>query len=157
MTYRFATPDRIELRPFRSLPMQGFAVVILLFFALIMIPLVAMIGTVLLWGLLPFALITVAALWTGLRRNYKDAEILEVLEMDGNDLTLTRTNPDGQVQEWRCNIHWVRVTKHDKGGPVPHYITLSGNGREVEIGAFLSEDERPVLYDDLQRYVAKRR
>jgi uncharacterized membrane protein len=32
---------------------------------------------------------------------------------------------------------------------VPNYVTLSGNGREVEIGAFLSEDERKALYQDL--------
>ena len=38
---------------------------------------------------------------------------------------------------------------HEKGGPVPHYVTLSGKGREVEIGAFLSEDERKALYGEL--------
>ena len=34
---------------------------------------------------------------------------------------------------------------------MPHYITLKGKGREVEIGAFLSEEERLSLYDDLNR------
>jgi uncharacterized membrane protein len=42
---------------------------------------------------------------------------------------------------------------HPKGGPVPNYVTLSGNGREVEIGAFLSEEERKALYDDLRHLV----
>ena len=32
---------------------------------------------------------------------------------------------------------------------MPHYVTLCGKGREVEIGAFLSEDERVSLYDEL--------
>ena len=157
MTYRWITPDRMELRPHRSLPPAGFAVVILLFFAFISIPLGALVGTVLLWGLLPFAMLAVAALWWGLRRSYRDGEILEVLEVDGHDLLLTRTDPDGSQKEWRCNLHWVRVTKHDKGGPVPQYVTLTGNGREVEVGAFLSEDERPELFSDLQRWIADRR
>lgn len=157
MTYRWTTPDRMELRPYRSLPLRGFAIVIMTFFAFITIPLAAMVGTVLLWGLLPFALMAIGALWWGLRRSYRDAEILEVLEVVGHDLVLTRTDPDGKTQDWRCNLHWVRVTKHDKGGPVPHYVTLNGNGREVEIGAFLSEDERPALYEDLERFVGNRR
>jgi uncharacterized membrane protein len=33
---------------------------------------------------------------------------------------------------------------------VPQYLTLRGGGRVVEIGAFLSQDERPVLARDLQ-------
>ena len=77
-----------------SLPLKGFAIVIMLFFALITIPLAALVGTILLWGLLPFALMAIAALWWGLRRSYRDGEVLEVLEIDGNDLVLTRTEPD---------------------------------------------------------------
>jgi uncharacterized membrane protein len=157
MTYQLISPDRMELRPHRSLPLRGFAVVILTFFAFITIPLAAMVGTVLLWGLLPFALMAIGALWWGLRRSYRDGDILEVLEIVGDDLILTRTNPDGSTQDWRCNLHWVRVTNHETGGPVPHYVTLNGNGREVEIGAFLSEEERPALYADLQRLISARR
>ena len=33
---------------------------------------------------------------------------------------------------------------------MPFYVTLNGNGREVEIGAFLSEDERKSLYEELR-------
>jgi uncharacterized membrane protein len=43
------------------------------------------------------------------------------------------------------------VTLHPKGGPIPNYVTLSGNGREVEIGSFLSEPERLSLYDELSK------
>jgi uncharacterized membrane protein len=38
-------------------------------------------------------------------------------------------------------------------GPLPNYVTLSGNGREVEIGAFLSEDERKSLFKELTERV----
>jgi uncharacterized membrane protein len=32
---------------------------------------------------------------------------------------------------------------------VPFYVTLTGNGRTVEIGAFLSEEERKDLFNEL--------
>ena len=32
---------------------------------------------------------------------------------------------------------------------MPFYVTLTGNGRTVEIGAFLSEDERKDLFNEL--------
>ena len=44
---------------------------------------------------------------------------------------------------------------HETDGPVPHYVTLKGMGREVEIGAFLSEEERITLYDDLSAALKK--
>lgn len=39
---------------------------------------------------------------------------------------------------------------YPEGGPVPQYLTLKGGGREVEIGAFLSPEEREALYPDIR-------
>ena len=58
--------------------------------------------------------------------------------------------------EWQANPHWVRVTLHKTGGPVPNYLTLRGNGREVEIGAFLAEEERLTLQHELRRALSRR-
>ena len=44
---------------------------------------------------------------------------------------------------------------YDKEGPVLNYITLSGNGREVELGSFLGEDERQELFDELNGLLNK--
>jgi uncharacterized membrane protein len=33
---------------------------------------------------------------------------------------------------------------------VPNYLTLKGEGREVELGAFLSEEERVALHAALR-------
>jgi uncharacterized membrane protein len=38
---------------------------------------------------------------------------------------------------------------------VPNYLTLKGNGREVEIGAFLSEPERLTLRRELMAALAQ--
>lgn len=150
MPYRWTSDTDLELSPHRSLPPKGFAAVILTFFTLVMIPLSAFLGTMALWGLLPFALLALWGLWWGLRRSYADGLITEHLQIGAAETRLTRHGPRGEVKEWLCNSYWVRVTDHEAGGPVPHYLTLSGNGREVEIGAFLSEDERKRLLPELR-------
>ena len=145
----------LKLWPHRSLPAHGFAATILGIFTLSTIPLYGLIGTVLLWGVLPFMLLALAAMWYALRRNDRDLQIVETLRLTPGNLHLTRHNHKGAPQEWRCNPYWTQVNLHPKGGPVPHYVTLSGAGREVEIGAFLSEDERKSLYAELSDKVRR--
>lgn len=141
----------LHLWPHQSLQPRGFAGFILITFALSLMPLFAVMGSVVLWGLLPFMLAALAGIWFALTRSRKDAQILEVLTLSDDRAHLLRRNPRGDVQEWDCNRYWAKPTIHEKDGPVPYYVTLSGNGREVEIGAFLSEEERVTLFDELTR------
>ena len=153
------TPEasRLEAWPYRSLPKTGFAVVIGIAYGLIVLPLLAVLGTVALWGLLPFSIAAVAALWWGLQRSYRDGEILEELVITEDTLSLKRSHPREPVKEFSCNPYWASVEMHLTGGPVPHYITIKGSNREVEIGAFLSEDERRRLYGDLSEILMQAR
>lgn len=48
----------------------------------------------------------------------------------------------------------MRLTLHRTGGPVANDLTLKGEGREVELGAFLVEDERIVLQGELRARIA---
>ncbi|WP_370287343.1 DUF2244 domain-containing protein [Pseudooceanicola nanhaiensis] len=158
MPYEWSDSRRhLTLWPYRSLPRNGFAAVIGLFFLLAMIPLFGLLGTVLLWGLLPFGLGALAALWFGLRLSYRSGEVVEMLSISPERTRLLRRNPDGSEQSWECNTYWARVEMHLKGGPVPYYVTLNGNGRRVEIGAFLSEDERRALHGELASELAAQR
>ncbi|WP_323008199.1 DUF2244 domain-containing protein [Pseudorhodobacter sp.] len=141
----------LHLWPYRSLPRRGFVAFIggtALLFAL---PLLAVLGSPVLWGLLPFLIVAVSALYWALQRSYRDGEIIETLTLQQNRLHLTRLGPRGKRQEWEANPHWVRVDLHAKGGPVPDYITLSGGKRVVELGAFLSEEERVALAAELRQ------
>ena len=149
------TDDHSELHlwPHQSLPPDGFVIFMGATSLLITVPLVPLFGTVLLWGLLPFLALAVAGLWFALNRSRHKAQVIEVLTLDDIDAHLIRRNPDGREQEWQCNRHWARAELHEKDGPVPAYVTLIGAGREVEIGAFLSEDERRALYDDLMAWL----
>lgn len=139
----------MHLWPYNSLPRRGMAVFVLSTFILILIPALALLGSVLLWALLPFLLGAVWAISYALTYNRRTRQILEILVLDAAQTQLTRTDQKDRVQRWECNRYWTQVTKYDDTGPVPHYVTLKGNGREVEIGAFLSEEERIALYNDL--------
>ena len=46
---------------------------------------------------------------------------------------------------------------HPTAGPVPNYLTLQGGPREVELGAFLSEEERLALRDEVQAALVRLR
>lgn len=163
MPYQWTTEDstnapQLRLWPHRSLPRRGFAAMILLAFVLGTVPLYGLIGTVFLWGLLPFILAMVGALWWGLERSYRDAEILETLTLRPDDMLELRHVPaKGEAQSWECNVYWTRVEMHVQGGPVPFYLTLAGNGRLVEIGSFLSEDERKTLHGELADFIRSHR
>lgn len=139
----------LHLWPYRSLPRRGFVWIMGMGFTLMLIPLLALLGSATLWWLLPFALGAMCALWFFIDKSYKDGEILEELCIWPDRITLTRHGPHGAFHEWEANPYWTTIELHKTSGPVPDYVTLKGNGREVEIGAFLSEDERPALYAEL--------
>lgn len=156
MPYEWTSPpkasrQKMRLWPHQSLPARGFAAFVLATFTLILIPTLPLLGTTLLWALLPFLLMAVAGIYFALQKNHKSRQIEEVLTLDRDTANLIHRLPNGEVKEWTCNRYWATVMKYEKDGPVPQYVTLRGNGREVEIGAFLSEEERMTLYDDLQR------
>ncbi len=146
---------QMHLWPHRSLPRRGFAAVIGLAFLGFLIPLFAFIGTVSLWWLLPFAMGTLWLLWFFIDKSYRDGEILEELRIWSDHISLTRLGPRGQRQQWQANPYWVSLHLHKTGGPVVNYLTLKGNNREVELGAFLSEEERPQLHRALAQVLSE--
>lgn len=145
------TETRLHLWPHRSLPKRGFVGFIAATVALIAVPLLSLIGSAALWFMLPFLAAAVAGVWWALQHSYRTGEIVEDLILTPALVTLTRHGPRGRHQAWEGNPHWLRLTLHPTAGPVPNYLTLKAEGREVELGAFLSEDERIALRDDLDR------
>lgn len=145
-------PDwRLSLWPYRSLLRRDFVVFIGATAMLVLLPLLAVLGTIVLWGLLPFFAITIAGVWYALHVSYKRGEVLEELSVTNEAAVLTRQNPNGVRQRWQANRYWVSVHLNPRGGPVENYITLRGGDREVEIGSFLDAGERLVLYDELRQ------
>ncbi|RUS58504.1 DUF2244 domain-containing protein [Pseudorhodobacter sp. E13] len=154
MPYEWSDTTEIKalhLWPYRSLPRRGFVWFIGGTACLIAVPLLAVMGSPVFWGLLPFLVLAVSGMYWALERSYRDAEIIETLTLSENRLHLARIGPRGKRQEWEANPHWVRVEQHKTGGPVAEYITLAGGPRAVELGAFLSEEERKQLAPELRQ------
>lgn len=141
--------------PHRSLPLPGFAVVIGATFCMILIPTIPLLGTPVFWGLLPFVMGAVALLYALIMRNYRDGELVEELTVWSDRVALVRHNPRAPDQTWEANPHWIRLSLHADRGPVRNYLTLGGGPREVELGAFLSPEEREALHDDLDRLLKR--
>ncbi len=155
------TPDQpretdnwqLSLWPYRSLLRRDFVLFMGATCLLVALPLVVLIGSAVLWGLLPFFALMVWGLWTAINVSYRRGEILEELTVTADTAHLTRHTPKAPRQDWEANRYWVSVHLHPTGGPVKNYITLRGGDREVEIGSFLDEAERLALYDDLKRAI----
>ena len=154
MPYCWHSPTRLTLWPHRSLPARGFALFIGVTAALLAVPLVSQLGSSTLWVLLPFLLAALAAIWFALRKNHRDREILEQLTLSPDTLTLTHRQGRAAPLEWAGNPYWTRPVIYPTGGKVPQYLTLKGSGREVELGAFLTEDERLALKAQLDLALA---
>jgi uncharacterized membrane protein len=147
----------LHLWPYRSLPRRGFVWFIGITFALLTVPLIAVVGSPVLWGLLPFVLGALGLMWLLLERSYKDAELIEELKLWSDRIELTRHAPRRAPLHWQANPYWVSVHLHPTGGPVENYVTLKGGDREVEIGAFLTPEERARLHGELQDHLRRLR
>ena len=140
----------LRIWPHRSLPRSGFVAFLVITILLLSLPLFGLLGTTALWGLLPFLALAVFSVWKAVERNYADGQLAEVLSLWQAEVELVRSAPHQPDQIWCANPYWVRVQVHETGGPVPGYLTLKGAGREVELGAFLSPEERKELARALQ-------
>lgn len=146
-----------HLWPHRSLPLRGFVAFVSITCGLIAVPLLGLLGTPVLWGLLPFFIATVAGLWMAFKRSYADGSLTEEVRLWTDRIEILRRNPRGAPQSWEANPYWVRLSLRSEGGPVENYLTISGGGRNVELGAFLSPDERTDLHDRLSRALTRLR
>ncbi|KIT17826.1 DUF2244 domain-containing protein [Jannaschia aquimarina] len=139
----------VRLWPYSSLTPTGFVWAMGLFFGLIAIPVLSLVGSLVLWGILPFALGVGGLLWYALKRSWRDRTIEEIFELTADTARLSRRDPSGATRDWEANPYWVRVELHPKDGPVEDYLTLEGGPRAVEIGAFLTPEERRDLREVL--------
>ncbi len=148
---------RLRLWPHQSLTGRGFVVFIGATAAMLALPLLALLGSPVVWVLLAFFLPALAAIWVAILRNRAARDMHEELAVWPDRIRLHHVAPPRPPLEWEANPHWVSVHLHERGGKVEKYLTLRGGAREVEIGAFLSPEERERLYEELSEALSRLR
>ena len=147
----------LHLWPYRSLPRKGFVIFIGTTALLLTLPLLAVLGSMVLWALLPFLLAALAGVWFALQRSYRSGTVIEVLTLWPDRVTLRHQPPGKPPRDWEGNPYWIRPKLHEGEIPVPAYLTLEGGSRRVELGSFLSPEERRALFGELQARLAQAR
>ncbi|QIR85598.1 DUF2244 domain-containing protein [Paracoccus sp. AK26] len=150
-----AVSYQLRLWPYQSLPPKGFVWFIGLTAGFMALPVVAMLGTAVLWGLLPFVLLVIGGVWYAIQHSFRRGQTAEELLLDRRTAQVIRRDPGGGLREWTTNSYWLRPIL--RRGPVESYLTLTDGKREIELGAFLTPQERRHLHDDLLRRLANLR
>ena len=151
MPYRWTnTPEgrTLELWPHQSLTASGFVWFVGSTAALLGLPILAVLGSAVAWVLFPFFLAALWAIWRAIAANQRDRSLTETMVIQTSELRLTHAPSNGAPQTFEANPHWVRVALREDG-PVEKYLTLASKDREVELGAFLTPEERESLHDEL--------
>ena len=140
-----ATPARFDvvLYPNRSLGATGFAV---LMAAIVLVSVAIGAGFMMVgaWPVTGFLGLDVLLLYLAFRWNYREARRAEFVRLDRDGLSVRRLEPDGRAQSWHFEPYWVRVSL-EQVGRHDRRLVLRSHGRQVVIGAFLTQDERLEL------------
>lgn len=108
-----------------------------------------------LWVPLPFAGLELAALGLALTYVFKRGQRWELVRIEDNAVSVFR---DDGSKLFGYAPQWTRVElAPGKYASYPHRLVLSSHGREVEIGAFLNEEERLALANRLKRDIESKR
>lgn len=153
MPYRWTETENeatLILWPHQSLTREGFAWFIVPTAVLFCLPLLAVIGSPVAWVLLGFFCLALWAIWRAIMLNKASRSSTETLVLGDDTLRLLHRPSSGKVLTWETNPYWVQVDLRDDG-PVENYLTLSGKGREVELGSFLTPEERQALFRELRQ------
>jgi len=142
-------PVVLTIRTHNSLNANGFMQFIAFTAALMLIPVLAFLGQIFMWIIAGSLGTCLTAIWLALKASWKQGQLREELSIWSDCVLLERFNPNGSTQVWHANPYWTEIRLTPTNSYVLNYLTLRGNSREVEIGAFLSEDERPLLEKEL--------
>jgi uncharacterized membrane protein len=93
------------------------------------------------WPVMGFMGLDVLAVYIAFKVNYRRARLFETVQLTDDRLTVRRVLPDGKANEWHFMPSWVRV-RMDDPPRLDSPLTLSSHGRALEIGAFLTPEER---------------
>lgn len=143
----------ITLWPHRSLGRKGFRNTMLLAAFGLLLPTFPLFFTSAGWTMAPFVIGAFFLLWLAFKANYRHGKLREHLSLWPDLIAVERHELNGDIKRWQANPYWLKIKLVAAGGPVDNYLTLIGNNREIELGAFLSPEERAALKGELESHI----
>jgi uncharacterized membrane protein len=143
------------LHPHASLTPRGF---FLLMTAVGMVSFCAGTAFVLIgaWPVFGFFGLDALLVYAAFKLNYRDARRYETVRLTESALMVERVAPSGRRERWNFQPYWLQVEIDDSETP-RRALTLRSHGRMVEIGSFLSPEEKIDLANALRAELAKLR
>lgn len=146
------TPNRIELVPHCSLTPRGAAV----FFgglAAVSFGIAGIFAAQGFWPVLPFAGLEMAVLGWALNASFARRRQAEAITISDEDVVIERIEG---AERHRFSRHWAQVRLRRPASRLhPSRLLIESHGRALEVGRFLTEEERRGLAVRLQRLIGR--
>jgi uncharacterized membrane protein len=106
------------------------------------------------WPVFGFYGLDVALVYWALRQSNRQGRLFERLALTRDTLTVRRVDAKGIETRWEFQPYWLKldVEVREGGG---NRLMLRTHGRVLEIGAFLTPDEKASLAGALRAALAK--
>ena len=106
-----------------------------------------------LWPILPFAGLEVGALVLALRASMRQSRHREIIHVGQDTIRIERRDRGG-IHHAQFTRHWARVSVRAAALPRhPSRLIIESQGRQCELGRFLTEEERQQVALRLRRMV----
>jgi uncharacterized membrane protein len=106
------------------------------------------------WPIMGFMGLDVLAVYIAFKVNYRRARVLETVQLTDERLTVCRILPNGTSREWHFQPSWVRV-RMDDPPQIESPLLLTSHGRSLQIGAFLTPEERLEVAEALKDAIGR--
>jgi uncharacterized membrane protein len=102
------------------------------------------------WPVLPFFGCEIGLIWWAFRANNRDARMFETVRLTPEELTVEQVRPSGNRLAHRfAPPHWLRVELAARPDG-SNSLFIASHGRALELGRFLSPDERREFAGELR-------
>lgn len=130
------------LYPHRSLPPEGFVVLMLLLSG---VSFAAGVSFVLMgaWPIVGYFGLDVLLVYIAFRASYRSARMHEWVRLTEDTLTVERVGRRGERRRWQFQPFWLRVVLEERDET--NRLVLTSHGRELVVGGFLAPAERRNL------------
>ncbi len=141
--------------PNRSLSSEGTLIVFSILAIGLIFPIIPFMGSQIGITLTLFSGGTLYLFLFFLGKNFQSGQVYEEIKISYEKIEIIHKEKYKKEITWEGNPFWTNVIMEDNPNKVENYLTIKEKGRHIELGAFLSPDERIDLKNEIQNALAK--